>query len=69
MMVLLSMHDSVKATLPQSGFVQQGIQTDKKQLVVFTPFNILTNNFLPLNVALGIRSYFEPIYQHLSDRA
>jgi hypothetical protein len=31
----------------------QGVQTDKKQLVVFTPFNILTNNFLPLNVALA----------------
>jgi hypothetical protein len=31
----------------------QGIQTDKKQLAVFTSFNILANNFLPLNVALG----------------
>jgi hypothetical protein len=36
----------------------QGIQTDKKQLAFFTPFNILANNFLPLNVALyALRHY------------
>jgi hypothetical protein len=28
------MEDSLKASLPQSGFVQQGVQTDKKQLAV-----------------------------------
>jgi hypothetical protein len=30
-MSLLSMDGSLKATLPRSGFVQQAIQTDKKQ--------------------------------------
>jgi hypothetical protein len=45
--------------LPQSGFVQQGIQTDKKQLAVFTSFNILANNFLPLNVALVEQGKYE----------
>jgi hypothetical protein len=34
-----------------------GIQTDKKQLAVFTSFNILANNFLPLNGALWFLEY------------
>jgi hypothetical protein len=33
-MLLLSMNGGFKVTLPQSGFVQQGVQTDKKQLAV-----------------------------------
>jgi len=31
----------------------KALKSDKKQLAVFTPFNILANNFLPLNVALA----------------
>jgi hypothetical protein len=47
------MEGSYKATLPQSGFVQQVIQKDKKQLVFAPSSLILTNYFLPLNEALG----------------
>jgi hypothetical protein len=32
----------------------QDVQTDKKTVGCFTPFIILANNFLPLNVALAI---------------
>jgi len=47
---------SNKASLPQSGFVQQGIQTDKKQFAV-SCLNILANYFLPLNAALSGNTY------------
>jgi hypothetical protein len=33
-MLLLSMDGGLKVTLPRSGFVQQDVQTDKKQLAV-----------------------------------
>jgi hypothetical protein len=45
MAVLLVSMNGGLFTLPRSGFVQQVAQTDKKQLAVFTPFNILANNF------------------------
>jgi len=50
---------SNKASLPQSGFVQQGIQTDKKQLVFAPASLILTNYFLPLSEALYFLSTME----------
>jgi len=43
---------SNKASLPQSGFVQQVAQKDKKQLVFAPASLILTNYFLPLSEAL-----------------
>jgi hypothetical protein len=42
------MDGSLKATLPRSGFVQQEHQTEKLQLAVFTPFNILASYIFPL---------------------
>ena len=54
-MLLVSMTGRAK-TLPRSGFVQQVIPKDKKQLVFAPASLILTNYFLPLNEALGFRS-------------
>ena len=34
-------------------------------MAVFTSFNILANNFLPLNVALGSMSTYSSIYLHI----
>ena len=53
-MVLLSMIGSLKVTLPRSGFVQQGIQTENLQLAVFRTSNILANYNFPLIAALCV---------------
>ncbi len=47
-MLLVSMNVGL-FTLPRSGFVQQELQTEKIQLAVFTPFNILANNIFRLS--------------------
>ena len=60
-MLLLSMVGSLKASLPQSGFVQQVIQKDKKQLVFAPSSLILANNYLPLSKALAVPSGFESL--------
>jgi len=49
---------SNKASLPQSGFVQQVTQKDKKQLVFAPASLILTNYHLPLSEALVVRINF-----------
>jgi len=47
--LLLSMEGGFKATLPQSGFVQQEIKQGQKTVGFCSFVAILANNFLPVN--------------------